>query len=387
MENNYMTDIFNNAQNLGFGLMRLPLHENPANDADIDMDELCRMVDTFLERGFTYFDTALMYCGEASEDAIRRALVERHARSEFTLTDKLHHAYFSTEEECDTVFAGQLKRTGVSRFDYYLVHDVNTESYPKYERLHVFEWAQKKKAEGKIKHVGFSFHDSPELLEEVLTKHPEVEFVQLQINYLDYDNPGINSRKCYEIAVKHDKPVIVMEPVKGGTLVRLPEDALAKFKAYNPEASAASWAIRFAASHENVRMVLSGMSCMAHMLDNTTFMADFQPLSVEEKAIVADVVEELKKTIAIPCTGCSYCTGGCPMQIPIPKYFALYNAQMREDPEGKAGWTPQVEYYGNYTLTNAGASTCIECGQCEGICPQHLPVTEWLKKVADKFER
>lgn len=382
-----MEDIFKTAKNLGFGLMRLPLKEHPTSDSDIDMDELCRMVDAFIERGFTYFDTALMYCGGASEAAIGKALVKRYARDAFTLTDKLHYAYIKTEADRDRVFAGQLDRTGVNFFDYYLIHDVNTESYPIYKKLKVFEWAFEKKAAGKIKHVGFSFHDTPELLDEVLTEHPETEFVQLQLNYLDYESPAINSRRCYEVAVKHNKQVIIMEPVKGGTLVNLPDEITDLYRGYAPEASNASWAIRFAASHENVRMVLSGMSNLEQLLDNTSYMADFNPLNAEERKLINMAAEYLAKSTEIPCTGCSYCTGGCPMGIPIPKYFSLYNGQKREDPEGKKGWTPQQEYYDMAIRSHNRASACIECGQCEGICPQHLPVIENLKKVVALFEK
>lgn len=386
-ELNMGNDIFGNAKKLGFGLMRLPLHNPAANDADIDIEEYERMVDAFIERGFTYFDTALMYCGSASEAATKTALVDRHERSTFTLTDKLHYAYLKTEADCDRILGEQLERTGAGYFDYYLIHDINTESIEIYERLHVFDWILAKKAEGRVHHVGFSFHDSPELLTRVLTEHPEMEFVQLQLNYLDYDNPAIQSRRNYETATAFGKPIIVMEPIKGGTLINLPEEVLKLYRDYAPEASAASWAVRFAGSHSQVRMVLSGMSSLAQLDDNTSYMADFKPLNEEEQKIVIKAVEELKNSTAIPCTGCSYCTGGCPMQIPIPKYFGLYNGQKREDPEGKKGWTPQVEYYHNMTLDHSKAGDCIKCGQCESMCPQHLQIISLLETVAAEFEK
>lgn len=381
-----MSNIFGNAKNLGFGLMRLPVN-NPNDDADVDIATLKNMVDLFLERGFTYFDTALMYNGSKSEDAIREALVERHPRESFTLTDKLHYAYLHEEADCDRVFEGQRKRTGVEYFDYYLVHDINVESIEVYERLHVFDWIMEKKAAGLVKHIGFSFHDSPQLLDKVLSEHPEMEFVQIQLNYLDYDSPAIKSRECYETAVRHNRPVIIMEPVKGGTLVNVPQVIADRFKSYNPQASTASWAIRFAASHENVRMVLSGMSNMAQLEDNTGYMSDFKPLCEEEKSIIEWASQKLKESTAIPCTGCSYCTGGCPKGIPIPKYFALYNGQKREDPNGTKGWTPQVEYYGNLTLNFPKAGECLQCRQCEEICPQHLEITSYLKQVSALFDR
>lgn len=380
------TDIFNSAKKLGFGLMRLPLNNPAKNDADINMEELKNMVDMFISRGFTYFDTALMYCGEASEAVIKEALVDRYPREAFTLTDKLHASYIKTEDDPDRVFNGQLAKTGVDFFDYYLIHDVNVDSIRTYNKLNIFDWIKNKKAKGKIKHIGISFHDTPELLDKVLSEHPEIEMVQLQINYLDYDNSVIQSRSNYETATAHNKPVLVMEPVKGGTLVNLPTEISDMYKAYNPEASMASWAIRFAASHENVRIVLSGMSNISQLEDNTSYMQDFQPLNDEEKALIDKAAQMLKDSTAIPCTGCSYCTKGCPLQIPIPKYFALYNAQLREDPENKKGWTPQMNYYANMTINSSKAGECVKCGQCEGICPQHLPVTKYLEDVAGIFE-
>ncbi|MBC6712555.1 aldo/keto reductase [Treponema sp. Marseille-Q3903] len=378
-------NIFNNAKKLGFGLMRLPSRSN--KDGDINIELCKKMVDCFMEQGFTYFDTALMYCGEKSESAAKEILVGRYPRDKFTLTTKLHSAYIHSESDCEKVFNGQLEHTGAGYFDYYLVHDVNIHSLDTYDKLKVFDFVMQKKSEGLVRHVGFSFHDCPELLDKVLTEHPEMEFVQIQLNYLDYNNPGVRSKACYDVCVKHNKPIIIMEPVKGGTLVNVGEEIETMFKKYNPKASIASWAIRFAASHPGVEMVLSGMSNMEQIEDNTSYMKDFHPLNDEEKSIIRKAVKILSDSNAIPCTGCSYCTGGCPQKIAIPKYFALYNADLKQDPNGTAGWTIQLEYYANFTKSFGKASDCISCGQCEEICPQHLAIIEHLKDVSVRFER
>lgn len=378
-------DIFQGAKKLGFGLMRLP-QKNPDREGEIDIEELKKMTDLFLERGFTYFDTAWMYCGFQSENAAKEALVDRYDREKFTLATKLHYAFVKKKEDCDRIFEEQLKKTGAGYFDYYLIHDVNGHSIGVYRELGVFDWIQKKKEQGLVKHAGFSFHDSPELLDEVLSEHPEMEFVQIQLNYLDYDSPAVRSRECYEVAEKHDKPVIIMEPVKGGTLVNLPEEILEMYQAYDAGKSAASWAIRFAASHKNVKMVLSGMSNLQQMEDNTGFMQEFEPLNEKEQELVEKAVEILQRSTEIPCTACSYCTDGCPKKIVIPKYFSLYNAELKENPDGKKGWTPQMEYYANVSKNFGKASDCIACRQCEKICPQHLKIVDYLKTVADRFE-
>ncbi|MCR5467532.1 MAG: aldo/keto reductase [Lachnospiraceae bacterium] len=375
---------FKPAKKLGFGLMRLPLNDK-TNAADIDIKQVSEMVDTFIENGFTYFDTAWMYNAFKSEEATKEALVKRHDRSTYTLATKLHAGFIDSYEDRDKIFNAQLEKTGAEYFDYYLIHGIEAGLLEKYEKYDCFSWALEKKKAGLVKHVGISFHDTAELLDDILNKHPEMEFVQLQINYLDWESQWIQAKACYDVATKHGKPVIVMEPVKGGTLASIPADAEKLFKAKEPNLSIPSWAVRFAASLDNVMVVLSGMSSIEQMNDNISYMKDFVPLTEDEKKLCFEVADIINNQIAIPCTACSYCTEGCPMKIAIPQYFSLYNEDMRENLEEK-GWTVNFTNYDTLTQKFGKASECIACGQCEGVCPQHLPIIENLKDVAKHFE-
>ena len=374
---------FQPEKHLGFGLMRMP-QTDPNDASKVDVEQMCRMVDLFMERGFTYFDTAWMYNGFASESVAKQVLVDRYPRESFTLATKLHSGFFKSEETREEVFATQLEHTGAGYFDYYLLHGIEGNMLNKYESFHCFEWLQEKKKAGLIRHAGFSFHDRPEILEGILKKHPEVEFVQLQINYLDWESEWIQARACYEVARKYDKPVIVMEPAKGGTLSHVPDEAKALFDKLDPSMSISSWAIRFVASLPGVMVVLSGMSNLEQVEDNTSYMSDFVPLTEEEKATCFQVADIINSKIAIPCTGCSYCVEGCPQRIPIPKYFSMYNEDMRENLEEK-GWTINLSNYATLSKKAGKAGSCIACGQCESVCPQHLTIIDYLKDVANHY--
>ncbi len=363
---------------LGFGFMRLPLLDGNVQTS-FDHEQICKMVDSYLEQGFTYFDTAYMYHEGKSEVELREALVKRHPRESFLVADKMPTMSINEKEDLERIFNEQLERCGVEYFDYYLLHCLGTNLYQVAERLNAFDFVINKKKEGKIKHVGFSFHDNAQVLDKILTEHPEVEFVQLQINYLDWEDNGVQSGLCYEVARKHNKDIIIMEPVKGGTLANVPEKAEKLLKELEPEMSVPSWAIRFAAGLDGVIMVLSGMSNMQQLADNTGYMSDFKPLTDDEKEAVFKVADIIKAPATIPCTSCRYCVEGCPMSIPIPDYFGLYNAEIQEISESGEKYNEFAKKYGK-------ASDCIECGQCESHCPQHIEIIKELKKISEKFE-
>jgi len=362
--------------------MRLPLTDR--NDTtSIDIEQLKTMVDLFMERGFTYFDTAYPYHSGHSETAIREALVRRYPRDSYTLTDKLPCWLIQEPEDMERIFNEQLERCGVEYFDYYWVHALRQSYYETMQRVDGFGFVARKQAEGKIRHIGFSFHDDPELLEQILTEHPESEYVQLQINYLDWNSPSIKARECYELCVKHGKPVIVMEPVKGGALARVPQQVEELFNRLRPGDSPASWAIRYCASLDNVMMVLSGMSNLEQVDDNTRHMQHVEPLTAEEQEAIDMAASAISEGIAIPCTSCHYCTDGCPMHIAIPEYFSVYNTLKQ------FGDRYRVNCMTYFTVAHKGhgaPSECIACGQCEEHCPQHLHIIDSLQLVAQEFE-
>lgn len=367
---------------LGFGLMRLPKVEDASGER-IDLGQVERMVDAFLDAGLTYFDTAYVYHDGQSERVAREALVERHPREAFTLATKLPAWKLEKPDDMQRIFDEQLERTGAGFFDYYLLHNVADEYIDIYERMGAWEWAQRLRDEGLIRHLGFSFHDTADVLDRLLTEHPEVEFVQLQINYLDWDHDVVQSGACYEVAERHGVPVVVMEPVKGGTLAKLPEDVAAPLTALDASASQASWALRFAASLPQVKMVLSGMSTEAQMADNLATLAPsaFKPLTQEERDALHEVVSRYTSVETVGCTACRYCTPGCPQGIDIPAIISCVNNRRRYRDSRS-----EMAYQRALTAGSARASACVACGQCESACPQHLPIIEVLKEAAEAFD-
>ncbi len=359
---------------LGFGLMRLP-----RKALSTDVEQVKKMVDLFLKAGFTYFDTAFIYPG--SEASIKKALVDRYPREQYTLATKVNALLALTENAAKKQFQTSLERTGAGYFDYYLLHALMESNYTRYDKFHLWDFVQEQKAKGLIRHAGFSFHAGPELLDRLLTDHPEVDFIQLQINYADWENPSVTSRANYEVARKHGVPITVMEPVKGGTLANPPNKVKQLFQAYHPDMSCASWAIRFAASLDGIITVLSGMSNIAQMEDNLSYMRRFQPLNEEEQEIIRQAQHILGRSSAIPCTACHYCTEGCPRQIPIPDIFAAMNKQL-----GNGQLAEAKAAYAQAAAPGHRASDCIACRQCERACPQHLPIVNHLKQGAEMLE-
>ena len=363
-------------KNFGFGCMRLPM-----NGDQVDIAETTRMVDEFLAQGFNYFDTAHGYIGGKSELALKECLTSRYPREAYSLTDKLTDSYFKTEADIRPFFESQLEACGVDYFDFYLMHAQNADNFKKFKACRAYETAFALKAEGKIRHVGLSFHDRAEVLDQILTEYPQIEVVQIQFNYLDYDDVAVQSRKCYEVCRKHGKPVLVMEPVKGGSLVNLPDDAKKVLDDLHG-GSPASYAIRFAAGFPGMMMVLSGMSNLEQMKDNLSYMRDFKPLNETELAAVNKVQEIFHKMNMIPCTACRYCVEGCPKQISIPDLFAIMNTkQLHHD------WNADYYYEEVHTAPGRRASDCLKCGKCEKICPQHLPIRKLLEDVAKEFDK
>ena len=363
-------------KNFGFGCMRLPMIGD-----EVDTAQTCKMVDAFLEAGFNYFDTAHGYIQGKSETALRECLTSRYPRDKYILTDKLTNFFFHKEEEIRPFFESQLAACGVDYFDFYLMHAQGAETFEFFKSCRAYETAFALKEEGKVRHVGISFHDRAEVLEQILTEYPQIEVVQIQFNYVDYENPAVQSRKCYEVCQKHGKPVIVMEPVKGGNLVNLPEKAKTVLEELHG-GSPASYAIRFAAGFPGIKMVLSGMSDLEQMQDNISFMKEFKPLDEKELAAVKRVQEIFRDMNLIPCTACRYCTDGCPKHIAIPDLFAVMNTkQIYHD------WNADYYYNNVHTAEGRRASDCIKCGKCEKACPQHLPIRKLLADVALEFEK
>lgn len=371
--NKYFDEI---KKNFGFGCMRLPMRP----DGEVDVEQTKKMVDMFIAGGFNYFDTAHGYLGKRSEAAVKAALTSRYPRESYILTDKLTGHFFDSEDGIRPLLDKQLEICGVDYFDFYLMHAQNRDVYAKFKRCRAYETAFELKKEGKVRHVGLSFHDTADVLDTILTEYPDIEVVQIQFNYLDYDDPAIESRKCYEVCIKHDKPIIIMEPVKGGNLINLPDKA----KALVDEAgvSPANLAVRFAASPKNVFMVLSGMSNVDQVRENIGFMSDFKPLTEREYEIARLVAQIIRGQNLIPCTACRYCTDGCPMKISIPDLFACYNIKQ----QFPNNWNARYYYDKVYTAHGGKASDCVDCGQCEAACPQHLEIRDLLKKVAETFE-
>ena len=369
----------NRMPKLGFGLMRLP-----EADGKIDLPAVCRMVDAYMEAGLNYFDTAYVYHGGSSEKVVKEALAARYPRDSFLVATKLPAWCMREKADRDRIFNEQLARCGLEYFDFYLLHSVEDGGNgDTYDRLNCWDWALQKQAEGRIRHFGFSFHGSPEYLEKTLDAHPEVEFVQIQLNYADWENPVVQSGRLYEILRARNIPMVIMEPVKGGTLANLRPDLAEKFQAARPGSSLASWALRFVGSLPGVMTILSGMSAEDQMRDNIGTFTHFEPLSDAEKALVEQVRRAMLDVPQIGCTACRYCTDGCPMKIAIPDVFRAVNTMTLYNEE----FRPKTFYNGVVGQGHGRAADCIACGQCEGVCPQHLPIIDLLREASARLDK
>ena len=363
---------------LGFGLMRLP-----EAGGKIDHEEVCRMVDAYMDAGMNYFDTAYIYHGGRSEVEAGEAIVKRYPRNSFKIATKLPAWEMRTKEDRDRIFNEQLRRAGVDHYDFYLLHSIEEGNIDKYVSLDCFNWGLQKKAEGKIGHFGFSFHGSPELLKRVLDEYPAPEFVQIQLNYADRANPVVRSWALYEILHERNIPIIVMEPVKGGMLAALKSELEDKYRALRPDSSIASWALRFVASLPGVMTVLSGMTHEDQMRDNLDTFLHFEPMTEKEMEVVDEVTKIMLDIPQIGCTACRYCCDGCPMKISIPDVFRTINTMTLYNED----FRPRAFYNGLVETGVGRAADCVACGQCESVCPQHLPIIDLLKKAADKLDR
>lgn len=374
MDKNNIYDI----SKLGFGLMRLP-----EKDGEIDYDHVCRMVDKYMDAGMNYFDTAYVYHSGKSEVAARECLVKRYPRDSFCLATKLPAWCMKTLDDRDRIFNEQLERAGVDFFDYYLLHSLEDgNNYDTYEKLDCFNWGMQKKKEGKILHLGFSYHGTPELLEEVLDKHPEMEFVQIQLNYADWKNPIVHSGELYEILHRRNIPMIIMEPVKGGTLASLMPELEKKLKDARPDSSIASWALRFVGSLDGVITILSGMSNDEQMDDNIATFKNFEPLTADEQKLIEEVNEVMFNSDLVGCTSCRYCCDGCPSEINIPEVFRILNTIRLYGEEWRSS-----NFYQGLTENSGKAKDCVECGQCESVCPQHLSIIKLLKEASGHLDK
>lgn len=368
---------------LAFGMMRLPLTD--ANDkGSVDLEQVKVMVDRYLEAGFSYFDTAYRYCGGMSERAVKTCVTDRHPRENYRVVSKLPSSSLQAAEDRDGVFSDQLHKTGAGYFDIYLLHNVSESTVDRFLEFDCFTWIREKLNALAIRHAGMSFHGTPELLEKLLSDYDFIEYVQLQLNWLDWDSPTVRARECYETVLRHGRKVLVMEPVKGGVLAVLPEQIEARFRASEPDMSMASWGIRFAASLPGVEMVLSGMSNTAQMEDNLRTMSDFRPLTEEQMRMCFDAAREIREAIPIACTGCDYCVNKCPQSIPSSGYFDLINRMARENRR-----EPNRRLREEFAKLAAAAprpSDCMGCGVCETVCPQHLDIRMFLNRVSELFE-